>query len=107
VGPLREHQLADPGAGLDLDGSVDGEQALAASLVAGVPDGRVKHTAVAHERRPRVDEADVAFRNSNRLAVLGDVPASREDVRVGLRVRIDGCPLADVRVVAADPSTFP
>ena len=69
----REDELREPGAPLYGELVVDIEEPLAAALVARVPDGRVEHRGVAHERRPREDEPDVTLGDPDPLGVLGDV----------------------------------
>ena len=102
---LREDELGDPGAALDLDLVVDLQQPLAATLVAGVPYCRVEHTGVAHERGAWIDEPDVFLRNPDRLTVSRDVPPWRERVRPGVvrpgRLALPA--LADRLVIAGDP----
>ena len=77
---LRQHELGDSGTGFELDGVVHLQQALAAALVAGVPDGRIQHTGVAKQRRPGVEETDVALRNHHPVGVLDDVATTGKRV---------------------------
>jgi len=81
VAGFGEDELCDPGAAFEFDGVVDLEQSLAAPLVAGVPDGRIQHTGVAKQRRPRVEEPDVSLGDRDPLGVPHDVPAGVEAVQ--------------------------
>ncbi len=101
---FREDQLRHPRIRFDLHGVVDDQQSLAAALVAGVPDGGVEHAAVAHERRPGVDEADVPLGDVDGFAVSQDVAAGVEDV--GVAVGLDFFAVTDSLVVAADPAAL-
>jgi aconitate hydratase len=95
-----EDELGDAGAHFEFDRVVDLQEALTTALVAGVPDGGVEHTRVAHERRPGEDEADVVLGNPQPLAVTEDVATGveREDPVVGF----ESVSVADSLALASD-----
>ncbi len=103
-----EDELGEAGAALDLDGVADFEEALALSFVAGVPDGGVEHTGVAHEARSGVDVADVLLGDADGLGVPRDVVAGVEFVQFAA-VALDGRDfpaIADGLSVGGDASGF-
>jgi len=115
---VGEHELGDACALDEFDVVMHLEEAFAAALVAGVPDGGVQHARVPHERRPRVDEPDVLLGDRDGLAVPDDVRPLLEVVRAGVRVAVfdvdgtaDGLGVAflarpDLLVVETDAAGF-
>ncbi len=100
VSRVREDDLGDARAAFEFDRVVDLQEALAFPLVAGVPDGRVKHAGVAQQRRPREEESRGGHPDDDPVGVLDDVAAPVEviDTVVGLNF----LSLADSSVAAFD-----
>ncbi len=100
MGRLGEDQLGDARASFQFDWMVNLQQPLAPSFIARVPHRRIQHTGVPQQRRPGVEEADVALRDDHAVAVLDDVAAHVE--RVDVVLGLDLAPVTHSLALPAD-----